>query len=120
MRTVYLPPNVRMLSRARQQSIRKRLQKLAGDLESEASVLDDEIMKSMEQMDYLQSKASLASSPALKEKFRMQLEIVRAKKESDYAESCELKSDIVTLNYYLEELDVMLGSSTVAAVDLPE
>lgn len=84
-----------MLSRAKQQSIRKRLQRLAGDLGSEASALDDGITKSMEQMDYLQSAANLTSHPALREKFSMQLEIVRTKKESDYAESCELKSDVV-------------------------
>lgn len=121
MRSVYrhysLPPNLDKLGRARLESTKKKFQRLVDDLEQEASALDYGIMKYLEEMDYLENKIILTSYPPLKEEFKTRLDVVKAKKESDYAKSRELKSEIATLNYYLEELDPVLNRLADAVDD---
>lgn len=74
-------------------------------------------MKYVAEMDHLQNQIILTSYLPQKEKFRMQLEITRTKKELDYSRYCEVKSEIATLNYYLDELDVA-SNRLIEAVEL--
>jgi predicted RNase H-like nuclease (RuvC/YqgF family) len=122
MRSIYhysLPPNLDKLGRVRLESTKKKFQRLIDDFEQEASALDYGIMKYIEEMDHLENKIILTSYPPMKQEFKTRLEIVKAKKESDYTKSRELKSEIATLNYYLEELDLVLNR-LIDAVDLSE
>lgn len=85
---------------------KERLQKKIEDLESDAAILDHQIMQYNERLDRLKNRMPLASYQPLRHKLNAEYEIELQQKNALYNQILNIKSQIAEIIYDIEELDL--------------
>ncbi|AIF82188.1 hypothetical protein NTE_00106 [Candidatus Nitrososphaera evergladensis SR1] len=121
LRPVYsLPPNLERLDRETLERLKERTQKRIEDLELSILALDGIILDCIKRQDQLGYRIPLASQPSYKEELIEKYEKVTEEKKIRSKEYQELKHEIATLNYNLEQLDIVLNTILQEIVDLSD
>ena len=85
---------------------KEKLQRKIEDLQSDADMLDHEIMKYNEKLDHLKNKMPLVSYPPLMHKLSDEYDIELQQKKTLYEQVLNIKSEIATIIYDIEEMDL--------------
>lgn len=85
---------------------KERLQRKIEDLQSDADILDHEIMKYNEKLDHLKNRIPLVSYQPLRHKLSAEYDIEFQEKKILYEQVLNIKSQIATIIYDIEEMDL--------------
>jgi predicted nucleic acid-binding Zn-ribbon protein len=98
---------------------KEQFQKKIEDLELDAAVLDHKIMQYNQQIDHLKNRMSLASYLPYRKSLDIEYQFIQEEKERSYKQLLDIKSEIVTIIYDIEELDLEVTrlSELVGAAD---
>ena len=85
---------------------KERLQRKIEDLQSDADVLDHQIMQYTEKLDHLKSKIPLVSYQPLRHKLSAEYDNELQQKKTLYEQVLNIKSQIANIIYDIEEMDL--------------
>ena len=110
MRPLYsLPPNFDSYDAAKLERYRERMKSTLEEMEIQALILSDKVMRNVRKVEELERQAPLITYPPRKNEFLAEIEAAKVEKEASIKEEQECKSIVATLINQIGELDMMIN-----------